>query len=131
MNSLPEENQDDIILVLKNLRVKYFNKIIMRHFNITSIKNKFKLLSSLIGGKIDILLISETKLDVTFPANQFFIQGYSTVYRFDRKDKGGGIMLFVKDDIITLWIDILSQWALKHLHRVETSKEKMTYLLYL
>ena len=40
-------------------------------------------------------------------------------------------MLFVKDDIITLWIDILSQWALKHLHRVETSKEKMAYLLYL
>ena len=75
VNSLPEEHQDDIILVLKNLRVKYFNKIILGHFNITSIKNKFKLLSSLIGGTIDILLISETKLDVTFPANQFFIQG--------------------------------------------------------
>ena len=43
----------------------------MGHFNITSIKNKFKLHSSLIGGKIDILLIRETKLDVIFPANQF------------------------------------------------------------
>ena len=72
MNSVPEENQDDIILGLQNLRVKYFNKIITGHLNINSIRNKFELLSSLIGGKIDILVISQTKLDTTFPANQFF-----------------------------------------------------------
>ena len=42
-------------------------------------------LSSLIGGKIDILMISETKLDATFPTNQFFIQGCLTVYRLDLK----------------------------------------------
>ena len=50
-------------------------------------------------------MISETKLEATFPENQFFIQGYSTVYRLDRNDKGGGIMLFVKDDIITFPLD--------------------------
>ena len=72
MNSVPEEHRDDIILGLKNLCVKYFNKIIMGHLNINSLRNKFELLSSLIGG-----------------ANQFFIQGYSTVYRLDRNDKGG------------------------------------------
>ena len=44
----------------------------MGHLNINSLRNKFELLSSLIGG-----------------ANQFFIQGYSTVYRLDRNDKGG------------------------------------------
>ena len=101
MNSVPDEHQDDIILGLKNLRVKYSNKIIMGHLNINSIRNKFELLSSLIGGKIDILMISEAKLGATFPTYQFFIQGYSTVYRLDRNDKGGGIMLFVKDGIIT------------------------------
>ena len=105
MNSVPEENQDDIILGLQNLRVKYFNKIITGHLNINSIRNKFELLSSLIGGKIDILVISQTKLDTTFPANQFFIQGYSTVCRLDRNNKGGGIMLFVRDDIITFPLD--------------------------
>ena len=46
-----------------------------------------ELLSSLIGGKIDILMISETKFDATFSTNQFFIQGYSTVYRMDRNIK--------------------------------------------
>ena len=72
----------------------------MVHLNINSIRNKFELFSSLIGGKMDILMISETKLNVTFPTNQFFIQGYSTGNRMDRNDKGGGIMLFVKDGII-------------------------------
>ena len=55
MNSVPDEHQDDIIFGLKNLCVKYSNKIIMGYFNINSIRNKFELLSSLIGGKTDIL----------------------------------------------------------------------------
>ena len=103
MNSVPDEHQY-IILGLKNLRVKYSNKIIIGHLNINSIRKKFELLSSLIGGKIDILLISETKLDATFATNQFSIQGYSTAYRMDRNDKGGGI-IFIKDGIITFPLD--------------------------
>ena len=69
----------------------------MGHLSLNSIRSKFELLSSLIGGKISILMISATKLDATFPTNQFFIQRYSTVYRMDRNDKDGEIMLFVKD----------------------------------
>ena len=105
MNSVPDEHQEDVILGLKNLRVKYSNTRIIGHLNVNSIRNKFELLSSLIGGKIDILMISETKFDVTFPTNQFFIQGYSTKYRFDPNDKGGRIMLFVKDGVITFLLE--------------------------
>ena len=90
MNLLPDKQQYDIILGLKNLRVKYSNEIIMGHLNINSIRNMLELLSSLIGGKIDILMISETKFDATFSTNQFFIQGYSTVYRMDRNIKADG-----------------------------------------
>ena len=68
MISVPGEHQNDIILGLKNLRVEYSNKIIMEHLNIDSIRNKFELLSSLIGGKIDILMIGETK----FPYKSVF-----------------------------------------------------------
>ena len=85
-------NQYDIILGLKNLRVKHSNKIIMGHLSTNSIRNEFELLSSILGGKIDILMISEIKLDATFPKNEFFIQGYSTTYRFDQNYKSGGIM---------------------------------------
>ena len=42
-------------------------------------------------GKIDILVITETKADSTFPLNQFSVQGYSKPYRFDRNRKGGGV----------------------------------------
>ena len=42
-------------------------------------------------GKIDILVITETKADSTFPLSQFSVQGYSKPYRFDRNRKGGGV----------------------------------------
>ena len=54
----------------------------------------------MIGGKVDILLISETKIESTFLTSQFRMSGYSNIYRLDRNDKGGGIMLFVKDNLI-------------------------------
>ena len=117
--------QDDIILGLKNLYVKYFNKVIMGHLNINSIRCKFELLSSLIGGKI-----SETKLDATFPANQFFIQGYSTVYRLDRNDKGGGVMLFVKDDIITFPLDRYSFPVGFEAFSIELNLRKKKWLIF-
>ena len=45
---------------------------------------------------IDILLVSESKLDDTFPVGQFCIDGYSTPYRFDRTSHGGGILLLLE-----------------------------------
>ena len=33
---------------------------------------------------VDIFMISETKIDYSFPINQFIIDGYSTPYRLDR-----------------------------------------------
>ena len=82
----------------------------MGHLNINSIRNKFELFLSLIGGKIDILMISETKLDATFPTNLFFIRGYSTVYRLDWSDKVGGIICQRWHyHLLIFTIDILSQ----------------------
>ena len=44
-------------------------------------------------------MISETKLGETFPAAQFLLQGLCTPYRFDRNLNGGGIMLYIREDI--------------------------------
>ena len=52
-----------------------------------------------IRDNIDILVVSETKLDPTFPACQFNIPGYSLPYRRDRNRNGGGVMIFVREDI--------------------------------
>ena len=50
-------------------------------------------------GKIDILMISETKIDESFPKRNFLIEGFSTPYRLDSDSKGGEIMLYVRADI--------------------------------
>ena len=56
------------------------------------------MLADLIKGKIDILLISETKIDYSFPISQFEIQGY-TAFRWDRSANGGGLLLYIRNDI--------------------------------
>ena len=67
--------------------------------NINSIRNKFEILKEVVGNKIDILLISETKLDDTFSLNQFILEGFTPQYRLDRTTHGGRLMLFVREDI--------------------------------
>ena len=52
-----------------------------------------------IKGNIDTLIISETKLDENLPITQFQIDGYSSPFRFGRNVNGGGIMLFIQEDI--------------------------------
>ena len=47
----------------------------------------------------DILVITETKLDETYPNFQFYIEGYSLPFRLDRNRNGGGLMIYVREDI--------------------------------
>ena len=57
--------------------------------NINSIRNKFEQLTYVVNNKIDFLMVSETKLDDTFPTSQLLMQGYSTPFGKDRTSKGG------------------------------------------
>ena len=68
---------------LKARPLKNFNKLIIAHLNINSLQNKFEFLISLIKDNIDVLMISETKLDQSFPTNQFMINGFSIPFRLD------------------------------------------------
>ena len=49
---------------------------------------------------LDILLVTESKLDNFFPSAQFYIHEYSTPYHFGRISNGGGILLFIREDIL-------------------------------
>ena len=75
------------------------NNIIIAQLNINSITHKFDQLSFIIQGNVDVLLVSETKLNETFPTDQFHIAGYSQPYRRDRNRYGGGVMIFVREDL--------------------------------
>ena len=94
-NSLSQVNVD-CSNTLKCLRKDNLNKLIFAHLNINSIRNKFDNLSDIIRGKVNIMLISETKIDDSFPQGQFVIDGFSTPYRLDRNCQGGGLMLFIR-----------------------------------
>lgn len=97
--TIPLNIDHDPECILKNYRIKHFNKIIIAHININSIRNKIDMLADLISGRIDILFISETKIDSTFPTPQFFIFGFSPPYRLDRSQHGGGLLCYVRSDI--------------------------------
>ena len=84
---------------LVNLRKKYFNHLIIGNLNINSLRNKFEDLKILVKGKIDIIDITESKLDHTFPDSSFRVSGYNKPFRKDRNRNGGGILVFIRDDI--------------------------------
>ena len=86
---------------LRNLRLKNPNRLVCAHLNINSVRNKFELLINIIKDNIDILMVSETKLDSSFPKGQFQLHGYSEPYRLDRNGYGGGILLYIRSKIYT------------------------------
>ena len=55
---------------------------------------------SKIKNDIDILMISETKLDERFPIGQFHIEGFGTPIRLDRNQNRGAIMLLSREGIL-------------------------------
>ena len=44
-------------------------------------------------------MVSERKLDNSFPVSQLLIDVYTPSFRLDRDNNGEGIMLFVREDI--------------------------------
>ena len=84
---------------LKNIRIQNLHNVIIGQLNINSLRNKFDSLVQLIHNNLDILILTETKLDHTFPEKQFLIKGYKKPYRRDRNKHGGGVMIYVRQDI--------------------------------
>ena len=69
------------------------------HLNINSLRIKFDFLCEQIKRSIDVFMISESKLDGSFPDGQFLIDGFHRLFRFDRNKNGGGVLLYVREDI--------------------------------
>ena len=84
---------------MNSLRNDNLNRLSFAHLNINSVRNKFDCLFEQTRGNVDILLVTEAKIDGSFLQRQFIIDGFSAPYRSDRKCLGGGLMLFVREDI--------------------------------
>ena len=74
--------------------------------NINSVQNKFETLVSPVISDIDILMISETKIDESFPLSQFMIDVFSMPYRCDRKAHGGGILVYFTNNITAKLLEL-------------------------
>ena len=48
------------------------------------------------GISLDYFVVSEIKLDSSFPSAQFHINGYEVIARRDRDKNGGGLIEFVR-----------------------------------
>ena len=59
---------------LHNLRLKNPGRLVCEYLNINSQRNKYDLLANIVKDKIDILMVSKTKLDSPFPKGQFHLQ---------------------------------------------------------
>ena len=55
------------------------------------LRNKFELLVEQVKGNINVLMISETKIDDSFPLGNFIIGGFSKPYALGRDFLGGSI----------------------------------------
>ena len=66
------ENEDDPSTILKDLRMKYTNRLIIGHLNVNSIEGKIK-------------------LDEFYSTKLFDVEGYTPPFRLDRNINGGGV----------------------------------------
>ena len=85
--------------ILKKIKLGNINRLVIGQININSLRNKFESLSMLIKGNFNILVVNETKIDGSFPAQQFAIDGYALPYRIDGTSSSGGTIIYVREDI--------------------------------
>ena len=93
------DEPSDTPLLLKILKLKNAYRLILGHLNINLIVATLDQLKVFIVNNIDILVLTETKMDSSFPNAEFRIDGFSAPFRFDRNRFGGGVLIYVREDI--------------------------------
>ena len=89
----------DNISFLRSLRVNNVNRLMIGSLNINSLEPKFEHLKVFLENTLDILVINESKLDDTVNRGVLSYFGFQPPFRMDRNKNGGGIIVFVRNDI--------------------------------
>ena len=87
------------VLVKTEQKKSNHNRLIFSILNANSIPNKLDDIRITIADFVDILVITESKLDQSFPESQFFINRFSKPFRKDRNRHGGRLLMYIKEDI--------------------------------
>ena len=83
---------------LRHLRISNPKKVTIGHLNISSLPNKLGIMD-IVANEFNIFLISETKIDSSFPDAQFSYNGFTKPHRKDRTLGGGGLLMYVNENI--------------------------------
>ena len=87
-NSNPTSDEICTLDVVRQFRLKHSKNLIKIHYNVNSMQHKFCEISPILNEFcVDILAIAESKLDDSFPSEQFSIRNYK-LHRQDRHGHG-------------------------------------------
>lgn len=92
-------NMEDVFSSIKSIRMSYRENIIICHLNVNSLWSKLSEVKHLQSTcKLDVLVLSETKLDDSYKQDVLDITGYTCV-RQDKRSNSGGLIAYVSNDI--------------------------------
>ena len=99
-----EQSKICIIKELRNNKLSHPKCVSLGYLNINSIRNKFSSIPHLIDNNLDIFAIAETKLDSSFPINQFVLPGMRKPFQLNVTSRKGGLLVFVNNDISSKYL---------------------------
>lgn len=101
ISSDPSVNEDSLNIFeeLCEMKLKFPKRFLCAYLNINSLRYKFESIKDLLNRNIlDILFLSETKIDDSFTDALFSVDNYH-LWRADRTDRGGGVAAYLRTDI--------------------------------
>ena len=88
------------------------NNLNLGHLNVNSISEFkfFHVKNMLTNNLLDILVLSETKIDDRYPDSQFYVKGFK-LYRQDRTNFGAGLIIYARSDLLTKHVKNQNNWS--------------------
>ena len=101
---------------LKKINENSSNELIVGYLNINSIRKKFAFLEDVINRNLDIILLSETKPNDSFPSVKFILKVYGIPHNFGRNFKGGVLLFYVCEDIASKFLKLGSDYNIESIY---------------
>ena len=83
------------------MRLKDMYRVMIGNLNIYSLPIKLAQLQEIVLKPVDIVILTKSNLDDSFPTSQFIIDGFSMLYQQDRNRNRGSIMIYIRDNILS------------------------------
>ena len=98
-NNFAEERfENDIFSSVPGKKLQNAKNVTIGPLNVNSLKNKIGAVQELITNSTDMCLLPETKIDESFPNQQFNISNYKT-FPTERNKHGGGLLFYINENI--------------------------------